>query len=370
MQCDVTVEELFQAYYDCRRLKRNTWNALRFEENLERNLMDLFHELHDGSYAPGRSMCFVVEHPKVREVWAADFRDRVVHHLLYNRVRERFYNSFIYDSFACIPGKGTLAAAKRVARHVRSITDNNRKPAWFLQADIANYFVSVDKDILDGLLARKITESWWLGLARKILHHDPTKNVFVRSPRKMLDKVPRHKSLFRSNGQGMPIGNLTSQFFANIYLDPLDQFIKHRLKVKKYARYVDDLFCMGGTGAEMRETFIYMRDFAWKHLKIKFHKNKTLINRVEHGINFVGYVIRPWARYIRRSTIGSFYYRTRDPFRCSSDKRLQATVNSYFGMLSHANARKERLRMAGFLRKRFGARFNSETTKMISGGIR
>ena len=116
--------ELVQAYYDCRRSKRNSASALAFEMDLERNLVELHSDLTAGTYRPGRSICFVVTRPKAREVWAAAFRDRVVHHLLYNHVAPRFYASFIADSCACIPGRGTLYAAKRLEAKIRSASQN------------------------------------------------------------------------------------------------------------------------------------------------------------------------------------------------------------------------------------------------------
>ncbi|UGA37890.1 hypothetical protein JOS77_28795 [Chromobacterium haemolyticum] len=143
------------AYFDCRRSKRNTSSALAFEARLERNLFQLYEELEDGSYRPGRSICFVITRPKPREVWAADFRDRIVHHLLYNKVSPRFHASFIADSCACIPGRGTLYAAERLEAKVRSITQNWSRPAYYLKGDLANFFVSIDKQVLHTLLARE-----------------------------------------------------------------------------------------------------------------------------------------------------------------------------------------------------------------------
>lgn len=121
-------EALVQAYFDCRQSKRNTPSALAFEANLERNLIKLNDELTAGTYAPGKSICFVVTKPKAREVWAADFRDRIVHHLLYNHISPRFYASFVADSCACIPGRGTLYAARRLEAKIRSASQNWSKP--------------------------------------------------------------------------------------------------------------------------------------------------------------------------------------------------------------------------------------------------
>jgi hypothetical protein len=170
---DFSFPDLVQAYFDCRQTKRNSASALAFEQDLERNLHRLNDELQDGAYRPGRSICFVVTRPKPREVWAADFRDRIVHHLLYNRIAPRFYAGFIADSCACIPGRGTLYAAQRLESKVRSITQNWSRPAHYLKLDLANFFVSIDKPILRDLLATRITEPWWMQLAEQILFHDP-----------------------------------------------------------------------------------------------------------------------------------------------------------------------------------------------------
>ena len=361
MHCDLTVSELFQAYYDCRKNKRNTWNALEFEQNLERNLMDLYYELLSGEYQPGRSIMFVITHPKPREVWAADFRDRIVHHLMYNRYADQFYRRFIHDSYACIPKKETLRAAQRLQHFVRSATNNHTKSAWFLKADIANFFVSIDKQILEGLLSKQIKDPWWLNLTRIILHKDPKDNVHIKSSKSLLQKVPSYKSLLNApNGLGLPIGNLSSQFFANVYLDQLDQYAKHKLKTKYYARYVDDIVIVGTNGGWLNEVYESLNDFAKQNLKVSFHPLKKELNFVEKGINFVGYIIKPHCVYVRRSTINSMYKRSklREDF-----ESLRATINSYFGFLIHANAYKERKNAVKFFSLR-GCWFNLKFTKL------
>jgi hypothetical protein len=219
-----------QAYLDCRRTKRNSASALAFEAQAERNLFELHEELASGRYTPGRSICFVITRPRPREVWAAEFRDRIAHHLLYNHIGPRFLARFTADSCACIPGRGTLYAAQRLDHQVRSITMNWSQPAHYLKCDLANFFVSIDKTILLEQLRRQVHEPWWMALAEKILMHDPRRDVEVRGTRRELALVPPHKSLFNApNHHGLPIGNLSSQFFANVLLDELDQHIKHRL---------------------------------------------------------------------------------------------------------------------------------------------
>jgi len=365
MQCDLSVSDIFQAYYDCRKAKRNTWSAIEFEQNLERNLMDLYYELKDQSYQPGQSIMFVVTKPKAREVWAANFRDRVVHHVLYNKYSGHFYRRFIHDSYACIPKKGTLRAANKVQRFIRSATENHTKPAWFLKADVANFFVSIDKSVLDTLLAKHITDEWWMWLTRVILHKDPKENVYVKSGQQLLNKVPNHKSLLNApTGFGLPIGNLSSQFFANIYLDELDQYAKHTLKLKHYARYVDDIVVVGGSGADLNVAYKQLSQFVESVLKVKFHPNKKEINRVDVGLNFVGYIIKPWSKYIRRSTIDNMYKRTKGH---QEFEPLRATVNSYFGMLRQANAYGERKKAAICLSKK-GCWFDGNLTKIVRLG--
>jgi len=238
---DFLFPELAQAYFDCRESKRNSASALAFEVDLERNLCQLYDDLIDGSYRPGRSICFVITRPKPREVWAAEFRDRIVHHLLCNRIAPRFYRAFIADSCACIPGRGTLYAARRLEAKIRSASQNWSRPVRYLKLDCANFFVSIHKPTLQALLAARIHEPWWLALAETILFHDPRQDFEYRGEPSAMDLVPPHKRLaLQPLDRGLPIGNLSSQFFANVYLDALDQFAKHRLGAHHYVRYVDD----------------------------------------------------------------------------------------------------------------------------------
>jgi RNA-directed DNA polymerase len=358
--CNVTVEELFQAYFDCRVRKRNTANALRFEARLERNLMDLYHRLHAGEYAPGRSLCFVVLHPKPREIWAADFRDRIIHHLLYNRISPRFYRAFSSGSCACIPGRGTLYAVERLERHLRSATRNWSVPQWALKMDVANFFVSIDKGVLDGLLAARIDDAYTLHLARTLLHHDPTRDVHVRSAPELMRRIPSHKGLFNAGGNGLPIGNLTSQFFANVYLDPLDRYVERDLGLRHYVRYVDDLIAIGPSGSELNDAAMQIEQFAQDRLKVRFHPRKTSIQRAELGVDFVGYVVRPHARYLRRRSVA---HAMRKIARGASNPRQ--TLNSYLGLLRHTDGWRQRQRLARHA-VQYGITLNSALTKVRS----
>lgn len=340
---DVTVDELLCAYYDCRRRKRTTINALQFETNLERNIMDLYRELMDGSYQPGTSICFVVTRPKPREVWAADFRDRVVHHLLYNRIAERFHRSFSADSCACIPGRGTLYGAKRLEHKVRSITQNWLQSAYYLKLDMANFFVSIDKNILRDLLAKKIDEPWVMRLAETILFHDPRENVRIKGAEKLLDLIPPHKSLFNQPPHlGLPIGNLSSQFFANVYMDALDQHVKHRIGAKHYIRYVDDMILLHESPAWLNSAAVEIGNFATKRLGLLLNPRKTILQPIHRGVDFVGQIIKPWRRVLRRKTLDNATAMLAE----KNGEDLMMSANSYLGLLrqtSHSHRARARL---------------------------
>ena len=194
MNAKLTIEAVFEAYFQCRKAKRNSINQLRFEVNLESNLVALYNDLRNGNYKIGRSVAFVVTHPKIREVWAADFRDRVVHHIIYNAISDRYYKRFIADNYACIPGRGTHGGLMRVSGFARSITRNWTRPAFFLRADVANFFNSIDRTILVGLAERHVPEEWLCLLVRQVIGHNPCSDFFMRSPASLFQKVPRHKS--------------------------------------------------------------------------------------------------------------------------------------------------------------------------------
>jgi hypothetical protein len=247
---------------------------------------------------------------------------------------------------------------------MRSASQNYSVPTFYLKADVANFFVSIKKPILDALLARYITEPWWMDLCRRVLHHNPTTNVQVRSATGLMRKVPSHKSLFNSNGDGLPIGNLSSQFFANVYMDPADQFAKHKLKAVQYVRYVDDMVILAHDGASLYDKSRLLDDFLGEHLALLLHPNKTEINRIEGGINFLGYIARPYARYVRQSTLRNARQKVMATPADADPVTVRAMANSYFGLMGHANAWRERKQFAGLLRKH-GHRVSHDLTRVI-----
>jgi RNA-directed DNA polymerase len=354
-----------QAYHDCRRNKRGSTSALAFEFNLERNIMQLHHDLNTGAYQPGASICFVVTHPKPREVWAADFRDRIVHHLLYNHIGARIERTFIADSCACIPGRGTLYAAERLEAKARSITQNWQRPAHYLKCDLANFFVSIDKRVLAEQLRRIIPEQPWQALALQILWHDPRDNYQLRSPQRLLNRVPQHKRLTTQPAHlGLPIGNLSSQFFANVYLNALDQFVKHRLQAKHYIRYVDDFVLLHHSPQQLNAWHDQIEAFLAEHLHARLNPSKTIRQPLQRGVDFVGQVILPHRRITRRRTATNALRRVASvPL-----ENLRDTANSYFGLLrqaTHSQTDRRQLTKAVLLR---GRTVDMGMTKTFKGG--
>ncbi|MGK2829190.1 RNA-directed DNA polymerase [Ralstonia pseudosolanacearum] len=356
----LTGAELVEAYHDCRRTKRNTASALAFETNLERNLGRLYDELADGSYTPGRSKCFVIDRPKHREVWAAEFRDRIVHHLLYNRIGPRFERSFIADSCACIKGRGTLYAAARLEKKVRSITQNWSRPAHYLKLDLANFFVSIDKRILLDLLLAKISEPFLRWLTELVLMHDPRVDFVYLGDPGMMDKVPPHKRLMEQPSHlGLPIGNLSSQSFANVYLNELDQFVKHELRCRHYIRYVDDFVLLHESPQWLNDAHDAIEAFLPGRLGARLNPRKTILQPIDRGVDFVGQVIKPWHRVTRRRTLNVGLQRLRE----MPAAEVHQAANSYFGLLRQATAsHQDRAQLANVVRSR-GHSVNRQLTK-------
>ncbi len=326
---------------------------------MEANLLDLHDELLAGTYRPGRSICFVVTRPKPREVWAAEFRDRVVHHLLYNHIGARIEATFIADSCACIPGRGTLYAARRLEAKIRSATQNWSRPCHYLKADLANFFVAIDKRVLDGQLRRLIAEPWWQRLALQVLWHDPRENYERRCPPRLFNRVPQHKRLDAQPAHlGLPIGNLSSQFFANVYLNALDQFVKHQLRARHYIRYVDD-FVLLHESPQQLNTWLAAIEAFLPSLGAKLNPKKTILQPVSRGVDFVGHVIKPWRRSTRRRTVQEAIRRVA----AAPSDELLPIANSYFGLLGQTDSsQRDRAMLARQVLLR-GHSVNSELTQ-------
>ena len=275
-------ENLWRQYRTCRRNKRNTLNQLRFELDAEGELLELQGELREHTYRPGRSICFVTDGPKPREVFAADFRDRIVHHLLVSRLDPVFEPAFIHDSYACRKGKGVLAASDRLMEFLRRITANGQRPAWALKLDVASFFPSIDKQTLYAIIARRVRdpELRWLTRDDSLSRPDRRLPLQARAatcaaarPRPATRSRRRRASSATDNERGLPIGNLTSQFWANVYLNELDQFVKRELKCRYYVRYVDDLVLLDSRPETLAAGGMQLRRLSATRLKLRLRES-------------------------------------------------------------------------------------------------
>ena len=299
---DFSLEEVLKAYLSCRKNKRNTINQIKFEINLEENIFNLYKSLNNNTYYPGRSICFVVTYPKLREIFAADFKDRVVHHLLVSRIEPYFEKRFIFDSYACRKDKGVHKAIEKLQSFISKLNQEKYKNTYYLQIDIKSFFANIDKNILYSIIAggggvnskRIKLDKSTKRLLKIIIFYDPTKNYCIKGDKDLLKKIPKNKSLFYTPyDKGLPIGNLTSQFFANVYLNEVDKYIKRTLKVKNYIRYVDDLILLSNDKDKLVKWREDINNFLIKNLKLELHKNKDKLGDVKDGINFIGYIVRP-----------------------------------------------------------------------------
>jgi RNA-directed DNA polymerase len=297
-------ENLYRQYLRCRRHKRNTHNALRFEARLEDNLVRLREELEGRTYHPSRSVCFVVKQPKFREIFAADFRDRVVHHVLVDVLERVWEPIFLHDSYACRKGKGTHRAVKQLQQFMRRVTHNGTKPGFALQLDIRGFFFHIDKERLFRIIAKRIQDEALLWLARTIIFHDCTEGAVYKTDRRLWRHIPPHKTLFGTeNRRGLPIGNLTSQFFSNVYLNELDQFVKHHLKARHYLRYSDDFVLVHEDPAQLLAWREEIQAFLAERLRLSLTDPAATPQTIRNGVDFLGYIVRPDYLLVRRRVV-------------------------------------------------------------------
>jgi retron-type reverse transcriptase len=347
----IGLSDLFEAYHACRKNKRKTMNAAAFEVDHESNLVALWKQINTGSYYPGRSLAFVVDKPVKREIFAAEFRDRVVHHLIINKINRLLEREFIYDSYACRVGKGTHMGIRRLDRFMRRCSANHTRDAYVLKMDIKGFFMSIDRGLLferlRAFLHLHYTETdrdLIIDLCRRVITHDPASDCRIRGNRRAWDGLPQDKSLFHARyGCGLPIGNLTSQVFANFYLNPFDHFVKKTLGIRYYGRYVDDFVIVHESRDFLKGLVPVIRDFLKRELSLTLHPKKIYLQHVRHGVVYLGAVIKPHRVTVTGRTKRNFAERLAAQNRISENhrpdreekSRFRACVNSYLGILSH-----------------------------------
>lgn len=340
-------EEIYKAYLECRKSKRNSVNAIKFEVHLLDNLWEIYESVNSFNYKPKRYVYFFTSSPKLREVFASDFRDRVVHHLLVRDLEPIFEPLFIYDSYSCRKKKGTHLAISRLKRFVQ-----NQEYAYYLQLDIKSFFLNIHKNILfeeirkSTSLRAKEKLQRVLYLSNKIIFDDPTENYRFKGNKEQLKNFPKHKTLFHADkNRGLAIGNLTSQFFANIYLNGFDNFVKRRLKVKYYLRYVDDMVLLGRSKEELKKWKVEIETYLKEVLKLEL-RDLSFLKSTKDGIDFLGYVVKPSHTLVRQRVVNNFKYKKSHFLRtsfvegtCNLENALRfKTVNaSFYGHVKHAD---------------------------------
>ena len=354
---------LFHAYFNARKNKRNTINALTFEKNFESNLFNLHNDVVNRTYNPKKSICFMVERPVKREIFAADFRDRVVHHFLFNHISPIFEGTFINDCYSCRVGKGTHYGIKRIDHFIRSCSQNYKKDCYILKLDISGYFMSMNRSLLysivKSVLIKKrsklnIDNTLLFYLLEKTIFNDPTKNCTIKGSRSSWSALPANKSLFYAKPDcGLPIGNLSSQLFGNIYLNDFDHFIKRDLGISYYGRYVDDFILIHADKDYLKSLIPVLSNFLLSTLQLTLHPKKIYLQHFTKGVKYLGAVIKPHRIYIANRTIGNFYTAVEKENRIvrdhkpSLDEQVQfiSCMNSYLGIMKHYKTYKIRKRM-------------------------
>ena len=324
---------------------------MQFEINLEENLIQLYSQLITQEWRLGKSTCFIVTKPVRREIFAAPFRDRIVHHILILRLNSTFEKYFIHDSYACRKQKGTHAAIKRVEHFIKSQTNNGKSDVYVLKLDIKGFFMNIDKNLLWQKLEKFIDKNYKTDsadfekyLCKQIIYNDPTKNCMIRSPLYEWKALPKDKSLFTTKENcGLPIGNLTSQVFANFFLSEFDHFIKHTLKVKCYVRYVDDCVIIHKNKDFLKYIIKKSKKFLEQKLNLTLHPKKIYLQPAQNGVAFLGTFIKPNYTVCRHRVNNNFvdclkkYATLANKHKLSKEEKQNclSSVNSYLGIMSH-----------------------------------
>ena len=349
--------ELTVAFEAARKGKLRTCDEHSFEEHWMENLVSLRDSILEYRYRPSASVAFVIFDPMVREIFAAPFRDRIVHHFLYNMQAGWWDRRFIYDAYSCREEKGTLFGVKRAQRFMQKVTDNYTKKAYIVKLDVRGYFMSLPRvklyervkwgldrqfaKVMDdrmGYQIYKICAFLW----RMVLFDDPASKAWRRGSQANWNHevLPSEKSLFsQPPQQGIVIGNLTSQLVSNIYLDQLDRFIFYDLGYKNYGRYVDDFFIMVPEEKynQLRNDISKIEEFLRVELRLTLHKKKRYYQEVKKGMNFLGARVYPHCLYPSDRLQRKF---RRAAMKLSYGYKDLESIVSYMGIMLHLDSKK------------------------------
>ena len=316
----ISLDNLFLAWREFKKGKTGKLDIHEFEFNLEENIFQLHDDLKNKKYKHGPYIAFYVRDPKLRHIHKASVRDRLFHHAVFRILYPIFDKGFIYDSYSCRLGGGTHFAVNRLEKFIRKLSGNNHRTIYALKCDIRKFFDSVDKEILFEIIKRKIKDADSIRLINLILD-----------------------SFSKVSGKGLPLGNVTSQLFANIYLNELDQYVKHNLKIKYYLRYCDDFIILGLEPHFLLELAYKIGEFLEEHLGLNLHQDKIILRKHRQGIDFLGYVVLSYHRILRTKTRKRMIRKVikkRNEFEegLIAEDSFKQSLNSYLGVLGHCNS--------------------------------
>lgn len=305
----ISIENLLEAWEEFICGKKTRIDVQEFSKDLMANIISLHRDLTSKTYTHSAYQHFRISDPKPRDIHKATVRDRLLHHALHRMISPFFIRTFISDSHSCQIGKGTHRALKRFEQFARASSHNNTQTTWVLKCDIRKFFANINQDILLEIIAKYITDQDIMWLLSTIVHsfNSGTKGV------------------------GLPLGNLTSQLFVNIYMNEFDQFVKHKIKAKYYIRYADDFVVASHDRDFLRRILVLMQEFLKDNLKLTMHPNKISISTLASGVDFLGWVHCGDHKILRTKTKQRMFRNIK------IKEAKKETVQSYLGLLKHGN---------------------------------
>lgn len=362
----VKTEDILVAHYDCIRGKSSSPDALRFEVNLFENIVALTDAINSRTYEPLPSITFVVSKPVYREVFAANYRDRIIHHYIALRLEPLFEGIFNDRTYNCRVGKGQMAAVQQLAADIKEVSENYTKPCWYLKCDMKGFFMSIPRKRLADLVDTFIVDNYkgediedLRYLSRVTIMNDPTINCINRSSEEEMAKVPFGKTLRTSKpGCGLPIGNLTSQHDANFWLNLFDWWLENELHIYWHGRYVDDFYLIHRDKQVLLDAIPKIRSYL-ADMGVTLHPRKIMLQECSRGIKFTGMVVKNGRVYPGNRTVGNFenlihsMNKLPDNYTIEQLEHFVCSVNSYLGYMRHCDSYDIRKRILLKMDRRF-----------------
>lgn len=352
---DISFDSIYDAYLDCRKNKRTSNSCTLFDFDYEFELVALWNSIRTAQYKPSFSYCFIVSSPVYREVFAASFIDRVVHHWIALRIEPIIEHRFVEQgnvSKNCRKGQGSKSAISHLDTMIKDASNNYTEDCYIFKGDFTNFFMSMDKALMWEMVQLFVLDNYHgedlqclLYLLRETINNCPQDNCVLRSPRSFWDNLPKRKSLFHTpKSKGLPIGNLSSQLLANFYASCFDEWMTEVKGVKHYIRFVDDFVFILPHKEDILTLIPEIKQYLSEQLLTELHPNKIYVQHYSHGVPFVGAVVKPGRIYISNRTRSHFYNKIRI-YNSYAEQGLQTqyvekfvqSINSYLGLMIHYN---------------------------------